>query len=160
MDCAELRYYLMFFCILTLENGEQKDITPTISFFLDVVSIFVSFGNILLDFINTVVDIPWTSHLFFLEYEIRIYIYRNKVNLNHATFFLFLGFLHYRSVLVKERWKVRHFRRDPYQVIVLTANRDWKKTDNNIKTAFFTHLQAFQRKKKPVINFKAVLQGV
>ena len=82
----------MFFCILTLENGEQKDITPMISFFLDVVSIFVSFGNILLDFINTVVDIPWTSHLFFLEYEIRIYIYRNKVNVNHATFSLIFGF--------------------------------------------------------------------
>ena len=78
----------MFFCILTLENGEQKNITPTISFFLDVVSIFVSFGNILLDFIDTVVDIPWTSHLYFLEYEIRIYIYRNKVNVNHATFSL------------------------------------------------------------------------
>ena len=40
------------------------------------------------------------------------------------------------------------------------TNRDWKKTDNNIKTAFFTHLQAFQRKKKQMINFKAVLQGV
>ena len=68
--------------------------------------------------------------------------------------------LHYRSVLVKERWKDRHFQRDQYQVIALTANRDWKRTDSNIKTAFFTHLQAFQRKKKPVINFKAVLQGV
>ena len=67
---------------------------------------------------------------------------------------------HFRSVLGKERWRVHHFQKDPYQVTALTANSGWKKTDSNIKTAFFTHLQAFQRKKKPVINFKAVLQGV